>query len=148
MRKEKHCWKCQLTKPTLEFYTNKSNKDGYDGMCKECAILTSKERYDANKQKERDRKKEYYLNNRDVIRQRQKETNKERAKIWYDANREKHLARARVNYYIKKGTLVKPDTCEDCGENTKDLEGHHEDYKKQLEVNWICKNCHEKRHHD
>ena len=117
-------------------------------MCKECAILTSKERYDANKQKERDRKKEYYLNNRDVIRQRQKETNKERAKIWYDANREKHLARARVNYYIKKGTLVKPDTCEDCGENTKDLEGHHEDYKKQLEVNWICKNCHEKRHHD
>ena len=34
----------------------------------------------------------------------------------------------------------------DCGRSTQ-LEAHHKDYNKPLDVDWICKNCHENRHH-
>lgn len=46
---------------------------------------------------------------------------------------------------VKEGKLLKPNFCENCGEK-KDLQGHHEDYSKPLDVIWLCFLCHCKRH--
>lgn len=46
---------------------------------------------------------------------------------------------------VKKGDLVRPDSCECCGKKTKP-EGHHPDYNKALEVLWLCKRCHSDIH--
>lgn len=45
-------------------------------------------------------------------------------------------AREMANVYQKRGKL-KPRPCEICGDPK--VEKHHEDYRKPLEVNWLCK---------
>jgi hypothetical protein len=61
---------------------------------------------------------------------------------------QKEAARKMVTFAIKGGYLIKPEECEDCGSPTPslDLHGHHEDYSKPLDVEWLCRGCHGKRH--
>lgn len=42
---------------------------------------------------------------------------------------------------LKKGTLVRPGRCENCGKECKP-HAHHDDYAKPLEVRWLCPPCH------
>lgn len=60
--------------------------------------------------------------------------------------RAKFIARSKVYTAIKSRKLVKPEECEKCHKNLP-LEGHHDDYSKPLEVKWLCKKCHENKHH-
>lgn len=46
---------------------------------------------------------------------------------------------------IKKGLLVRPSRCPKCGNppaGTRPIHGHHADYDKPLEVEWMCAKCH------
>jgi len=43
----------------------------------------------------------------------------------------------------KSGKLEPPIFCERCGEPTQ-LQAHHSDYNKPLEVEWLCPKCHRK----
>lgn len=47
---EKRCFQCKEIKLLSLFYKNKSNSDGYSGLCKECQSLNEKE----NNQKARE----------------------------------------------------------------------------------------------
>jgi hypothetical protein len=58
---------------------------------------------------------------------------------------EKHKARELFSSAIRRGKIVRPDRCEDCNELA-DVVGHHEDYSKPLDVNFLCRPCHRKRH--
>ena len=51
--------------------------------------------------------------------------------------------RARVIYRtaIKRGVLVNPKVCSECGSTTH-VSGHHDDYSKPLSVRWLCHKCH------
>lgn len=57
----------------------------------------------------------------------------------------KDKARSLVSKAVKDGELVKPLLCSDCGDKNT-LQGHHSDYQKPLEVAWLCRDCHTKRH--
>lgn len=46
---------------------------------------------------------------------------------------------------IKRGALHKPRNCSTCC-STKHIMGHHDDYRKPLEVKWKCPVCHNKVH--
>ncbi len=37
-------------------------------------------------------------------------------------------------------------SCEICGEYRTLSHGHHQDYEKRKEVNWLCQSCHERVH--
>ena len=50
-------------------------------------------------------------------------------------------AQAREAYVAAKKQLAKPGACERCGKVGK-LLGHHADYSKPLEVQWLCHVCH------
>ena len=74
-----------------------------------------------------------------------KEKNADRLREYRKLNPEKDKARYMISYAVKKGDLIKPKNCEDCGEETS-LHGHHEDYSKPLDVIWVCPKCHGFRH--
>ena len=70
----------------------------------------------------------------------------------YDANyrtrdgvKTKIAARSKVLTAIRSGALVK-QPCQVCGES--DTEAHHEDYRKPLDVWWLCKTHHAARHRE
>jgi hypothetical protein len=42
--------------------------------------------------------------------------------------------------------LIKPKNCSKCGKTGR-IHGHHNDYKKPLEIEWLCVQCHESYHH-
>ena len=64
---------------------------------------------------------------------------------WYQGAHQK-VARA-----LRSGALVKGTRCEDCSVTEAlgaTLLAHHEDYSRPLEVVWLCRSCHFKRHEE
>lgn len=68
-------------------------------------------------------------------------TNRFRAKF-----PEKAKAHQTVSRAIQSGRL-KRQPCEKCS-STKDIHGHHHDYSKPLEVEWLCRKCHTEVHRE
>ena len=59
------------------------------------------------------------------------------------------LARCQLNAAVRNGTLKRPEERERCGRKPKpdrigrtQIDGHHHDYTKPLDVEWLCKFCH------
>jgi len=61
--------------------------------------------------------------------------------IQKQCNKEAKRAQRRVAYAIQKGVLVRPKKCSNCGKKVK-TEAAHYDYKKPLQVKWLCSKCH------
>jgi hypothetical protein len=51
----------------------------------------------------------------------------------------------RLNYEIRSGRLKRPESCERCGKRGR-VDGHHHDYSKPLDVEWLCRPCHTAHH--
>lgn len=77
------------------------------------------------------------------------------AKIVYDAKlskcpseRTKQQARYMLQAAIAEGIVIKPAACERCLGNTPSyaLHGHHSDYAKPYDVEWLCIKCHSAEH--
>jgi len=53
---------------------------------------------------------------------------------------------------VKKGILVNPQICSECGDGglfsdgRSKIQAHHDDYNKPLTVRWICQKCHHEWH--
>jgi hypothetical protein len=58
---------------------------------------------------------------------------------WRKDNPDGYKAQTAVGNAIRDGKLIK-QPCQVC--RSEDVEGHHEDYSKPLEVEWLCS-----RHH-
>lgn len=61
----------------------------------------------------------------------------------YYRNLKQHKARIALNQAVKRGT-VERQPCEICDEPKTD--GHHADYSKPLEVQWLCRDHHVQVH--
>ncbi len=60
-----------------------------------------------------------------------------------------------VETAMRSGALERPDRCEKCGETPplrrdggSQIEAHHDDYNRPLDVRWLCKRCHHAWHRD
>lgn len=58
---------------------------------------------------------------------------------------EKFAAGKAIRQAVRRGQIIKPDHCENCGLIC-NPEGHHHDYSKKLEVIWLCRGCHCREH--
>lgn len=126
---KKICKDCNLEKDIKEFYKHPQTKDGYLNKCKDCV----RQRVKNHRDKNIDRIREY-----DRARG---QTEKRKAKV-----KSRNKIYNGVRDGLRKGNIVKSKCCEDCGSSEFKLEGHHFDYSKPLEVVWLCKKCHMKRH--
>lgn len=170
----KTCIKCNQTKPIELFATslNRKKERVYLNSCKECMREYKKSHYKNNKQTYLDKSKRqreknpdeykeymknYYHSNKDTLKIKAKEySQSERGKeirklcnknyFSKENNRFKHYARRKVKIAIEKGELVRPSLCEIC-KCEGNIQAHHHDYSKPLDVLWVCISCHENIHH-
>jgi hypothetical protein len=63
-----------------------------------------------------------------------------------DFLRRQQAAHAAVSAAVLSGVLVRPTQCERCPNEVDNIIGHHHDYSKPLEVEWLCRPCHGKHH--
>lgn len=129
--------------------------DGYLNKCKECTKSDVKlhKADNAGKVKAYDRSRHNALersrtaNNK--LKQRCREDSGYKARVtaskvkWATNNSDKRVAHVVVSNAIRSGKLVK-QPCEVCGSS--EVEAHHEDYARHLEVSWLCKEHHMQRH--
>ncbi len=124
----------------------KEKRQSYYRENKEWILMRQKEYYLKNKQKVLNYQHTYYEKNRDKLLVKGKELRatpeyKKRQKIAHEnyrrRNRYKIKSRSIFTYALKKGE-IKSQPCEICG-SVKNIHGHHKDYTKPLEVNWLCR---------
>lgn len=114
------CKKCGLEKEESEFHNRIAYKNGIKHIKKYSAC-----------------KKCAYLYQKDY----QKSYNRKYSKLY----REKVSARLALIQAVRLGRVSRPEKCQRCGENKKP-DGHHNDYSKPFEVEWLCKGCHAEVH--
>lgn len=147
----KRCSSCKLTKPTSDFYRNRSAADGLQFVCKDCSRTKNLSWQSRNKDKVRALGRK---NKRSERERKGAERTQEEWRAWYATNAEnrreyqrerfdpiKDKAQNIVYGAIKSGKLTRPSICERCGNNCKP-DAHHSDYSKPLEVEWLCRRCH------
>ena len=135
----KRCFKCGEVKGISEFYKHPMMGDGHLGKCKTCTKRDSRETYHRKRddpvwvEKERRRAVEKMVRRGAAYRARYPER-------W--------RARQILSNAVQRGTIVKPNRCERCDAKLphRQLHGHHEDYGKPLEVQWLCAQCHSAVH--
>lgn len=57
----------------------------------------------------------------------------------------KHRARVALNGAVYRGDIVRK-SCEACGADAEKSHGHHTDYSKPLDVQWLCPKHHGEAH--
>lgn len=144
------CKLCSATEKTTDFYS------GVSSRCKEC--------HKAAVIKNRAAKADYYRQYDKMRFQRdpwRRQANKEYAQTdrgkevaakarrkFLDMCPEKRAAHIILGNAVRSGRVVKPKQCSRCHSTPKsrDLHGHHYDYAKPLEVEWVCVACHAREH--
>jgi len=135
---QKKCFKCGVVKSLTEFYEHARMVDGHLNKCKICAKIDVAENYRTNRKhyQEYERKR---LQNPD---------RKHNVAKYQKSGRRKNPARAKayqkLHYALRAGKVVR-QPCYICG-NTKS-QGHHKDYSKPLNVEWLCFKCHRENKH-
>lgn len=143
---EKACTKCGVVKPLSEFGNKKRNRSGKGPRCLECqrAILREYQKLPEVRVAEAISQRQRYWKNRDEAKGRRgayRQTHATR----YERDPVKEAVRQELHKALRKGDLVRPETCQDCG-GTGPIHGHHPDYAKPLDVEWLCSACHGARH--
>lgn len=115
------CTLCGAVKPMSDFHRKSDTPSGRTSACAECTNA---------------RLRAYH---------RVHPYSTEKKRVWYWENHELALLTTRcysaVQTAIRRGDLIRPDTCERCG-RTGRIEAAHHDYSLPLDVRWLCQSCH------
>ena len=142
----KTCFKCHKHKPLSEFYAHPQMSQGTLNKCKECTKA--------------DARRQHYKNMADpqwVASERDRQRVKERARRaagragpdqeaknrWARRNPHKVRAQHKARTAVIKGKIAKLP-CEVCG--SANVQAHHDDYSRPLDVRWLCAKHHAEHH--
>ena len=173
---QKQCTRCGETKPASAFQRNRTHPDGLVSWCRTCRathdaayrvthreeIATQRKAWRAaNREKIASQKAAWYAAHREqaaVYRAAYQATHR-KEKIAYEAVRFSAWRRANpelarlgrrawdaVRHALKTGKLIKPTTCEQCGQQ-RQITAAHRDYSRVLDVRWLCRSCHSRWDH-
>ena len=148
---EKKCSKCGEIKPIDLFQVDKRKVSGKGSWCKECLNAASRKWGKENsehclvvKLKWREKNRARY----DTKLKEWSSANLERRRVSLKNYRDRHpeniikdKARQEIRWMIARGETERADNCSKCGKKCKTV-GHHPDYNKPREVEWLCPRCH------
>jgi len=141
----KRCFKCGLVKELSEFYPHKRMMDGHLNKCKTCTKSDVSARAQVKLQdpdwvaaeRERCRIKQEAYRKAGLA----APVSRESRERWMAKNAHKVKAERAVANAHKRMKVKPPEHCSKCGQPG-DLERHHPDYSKPLEIEWLCTGCH------
>src|SRR5688500_17232873 len=111
----KTCSKCKTAKDLDQFYAKQT-------YCKDCCKAQQKAWAEKNWDRRLEINRQWTLRN-------------------HDRKLTMNWATNRLNAAIRRGEMVRPDMCQQCGQAGK-IEASHSDYSKPLQVDWLCQPCH------
>lgn len=135
---QKQCFKCGETKPLSEYYRHKQMADGHLNKCKDCARKDVRSHRFENVEKVRAYDRERSKAPQSVARR------KSYGERYNKDNRERRHAHMQLGNALRDGKIGRKP-CAFC-RSEKDLEAHHHDYSKPLDVTWLCTPCHRRFH--
>jgi hypothetical protein len=147
----RRCYKCREEKPLSDFYRDTHSPSGLQGRCKACCKADASTEEARRKMREHMRARRVQNTEREraiqaVYRERHRETVNARARERWGAEQEaeKQMARRAVFLALSSGRLAKPSACQQCGTErpSREITAHHDDYRRPLEVVWLCTFCH------
>ena len=124
----KTCRKCGESLPLGRFYAHPRMKDGHLNFCKECVKQRMREQRAGS--------------DHVLMLQRKRGSVWDREKLKKYQSRVARNAHAMVRDHIRRGKIVRPDSCEECGSSDYGIEAAHADYTRPLDVRWLCRRCH------
>ena len=150
---DKVCKQCGTLQSLSGFYKHSQMADGHLNKCKECIKANVRRYAKANPEKirklgrEKRRRPKYRRLAKQWIK-RNSEKYKAYRDLWAAKNRHKRKAQHAVSNAIRDGRMIKPGRCQRCGKNgnSSEIQAHHPDYSKPLEVEWLCRACHGEAH--
>ncbi len=137
-RKTKPCTRCGQMLPLTEFSPCPHGRYGRYSRCKRCqALLTRIRRAQGDGPREAHRRwRKLHRADASAAAQRWKRRHPERERAHYA-----------VRAALLGGLLRRPERCQGCGRVGR-VVAHHADYARPLEVEWLCRRCHARRHVD
>ena len=119
----------------MDYYAHLKMADGHLNKCKDCVKKRIRQHRINHNDKHRTADTAKYHRRRAAgkIRTRVKDPLKQQANT-------------AVGNAVRRGDLTRPDQCELCTDSQSRIEAHHDDYKQQLAVRWICSICHHRVH--
>ena len=133
----KICSTCREALPGTKFHYQEASPDGCTSICKDCFRKYARNRYQTRPDV---REKHRIYRASPEIKALRNARN-----VGRDYSTNQHRAHGTVARAISNGLITRPSRCSNC-ENYVDVEAHHADYSKPLEVSWLCKLCHEHLH--
>ncbi len=148
------CSRCQESKPLAEFYKDATRPLGVQSYCKPCDNAYRRQWDKKNPVRRSARRRRWEEENPGITRvysQRYSRRHPGRmvasALGWQKRNPEKLTAQRLLRNAIRRGEIHRPAHCERCGRSAR-VHGHHADYSKWSEVDWLCAKCHVNFHLD
>lgn len=143
----KICIRCGLPKEIVDFYHHPMMADGRLNKCKECCKTEAKkrrqEKLDEIRAYDRERGKlPHRLANSQKYQREHLQQHFEANQKYFQKYPEKREAHYIVGNAIRDGKLIK-QPCMECG--SLDVEAHHDDYSKPLDVIWVCNKHHKQK---
>ncbi len=146
------CRKCGEEKP-LELFVKRS---GYPGAFQHECKQRKNARDTINQRKHLLRKRETSRRNydpalkraqrdRDLLNPEFRKKAVEMGRAYRARNPKAYKAHQLLTYAVRVRKIIPAEYCSHCGIKSQ-LEGHHPDYSKPLEVIWLCRKCHRKEH--
>ncbi len=128
------CSKCKEWKELTEFGKDRRRLDGLRYGCREChrdynaseAGKAAQRRYSSSAAG--------------------KATQRRRNVRYCEAYPERVVCNEALDHAIRAGKIIRPMICSACGQANGVIQGHHEDYSKPFDVEWLCVLCHRRLH--
>lgn len=141
------CTECGNEKQMGKFCISRT---AVSGRCQPCCSCFHKRRIQNNpvyEQEQRERARARYAKNREDEKRKARERYHLRPQKPYCFG-EKQRAREYLKGAVRRGSILKPSRCEECGEvfQKSKIHGHHSDYSKPYAVKWLCSICHGLEH--
>ena len=135
----KRCFRCSVLLSISEFYSHPQMADGHLGKCKACTKNDVRQNYMCSREA-----KGHAQRNRDATPHR-RAYRKDAARRHRLLHPDRYAARTAVSNALRSGKLVK-QSCGMCG-TVDNVQAHHPDYSKPLDVLWRCFKCHREEEH-